>query len=255
MVFAIGILVTAFSSLDTRGGRPEQILRRYNPPSHRCRFVLPCYRVILYLPSLIVLLLPQSPLRMQSRRILFSLFLFAILACVSFRSIGLIIAAVVLLQESLIRSARTWLAVPDGAQSDQLFPSVADRDPVPSRAYLMTGTAALQQGKRFGKTALGMALPDGATAPSSHEALSLVKEESAQLASSVCGARSFLIRASSIRSREDLSKRRSWAAIYLSGRASSKRAHLCRTAVIDRARPIPVGNRGNYEGRRTRPNS
>jgi imidazolonepropionase-like amidohydrolase/ABC-type multidrug transport system permease subunit len=159
MVFAIGILGNGLFGAGIRAveDRETNVLRRYKvTPITPVPLLLASMvtGVILYLPSLIVLLLLSNRLfGMQIPANLFSLFLFAIIACVAFRSIGLIIAAVVnSSQESLILIQPLYMAMLflSGATFPiSFFPEWLQivTQFIPA-TYLMTGTAGiLQQGE------------------------------------------------------------------------------------------------------------
>lgn len=159
MVFAIGILGNGLFGAGMRAveDRETNVLRRYKvtPITPIPLLVASMVTgVILYLPSLIVLLVLANRLfGMAIPSNLFSLFVFATIACVAFRSIGLIIASVVnSSQESLILIQPLYMAMlflsgvmvpisffPEWLQIVTQF--------IPA-TYLMTGTAGiLQQGE------------------------------------------------------------------------------------------------------------
>jgi imidazolonepropionase-like amidohydrolase/ABC-type multidrug transport system permease subunit len=159
MVTAIGILGNGLFGAGMRAveDRETNVLRRYKVTPITPVPVLAASLVtgvILYLPGLIVtLILANRLFGMAIPPNLISLFLFAIVACVAFRSIGLIIAAVVnSSQESLILIQPLYMAMlflsgatfpitffPDWLQIVTQF--------IPA-TYLMTGIAGiLQQGE------------------------------------------------------------------------------------------------------------
>lgn len=159
MVTAIGILGNGLFGAGIRAveDRETNVLRRYKVTPITPVPVLAASLVtgvILYLPGLIVtLLLANRLFGMAMPPNLVSLFLFAMVACVAFRSIGLIIAAVVnSSQESLILIQPLYMAMlflsgatfpitffPDWLQIVTQF--------IPA-TYLMTGIAGiLQQGE------------------------------------------------------------------------------------------------------------
>lgn len=159
MVFAIGILGNGLFGAGMRAveDRETNVLRRYKvTPITPIPLLLASMvtGVILYLPSLIVLLVLANRLfGMPIPANIFSLFLFAIIACVAFRSIGLIIAAVVnSSQESLILIQPLYMAMLflSGATFPiSFFPEWLQivTQFIPA-TYLMTGTAGiLQQGE------------------------------------------------------------------------------------------------------------
>lgn len=118
MCFAIGILGNGLFGAGIRAveDRETNVLRRYKVTPITPVPVLMASMVtgvILYLPSLIVLLILANRLfGMAVPANLFSLFLFAIIACLAFRSIGLIIASVVnSSQESLILIQPLYMAM------------------------------------------------------------------------------------------------------------------------------------------------
>lgn len=159
MVFAIGVLGNGLYGAGMRAveDRETNVLRRYKvTPITPVPLLMASMvtGVILYLPSLIVLLVLANRLfGMAIPANIFSLLLFAIIACLAFRSIGLIIASVVnSSQESLILIQPLYMAMlflsgatfpisffPDWLQIVTQF--------IPA-TYLMTGTAGiLQQGE------------------------------------------------------------------------------------------------------------
>lgn len=159
MVTAIGILGNGLFGAGMRAveDRETNVLRRYKVTPITPVPVLAASLVtgvILYLPGLIVTLILSNRLfGMAIPSNLVSLFLFAIVACVAFRAIGLIIAAVVnSSQESLILIQPLYMAMlflsgatfpitsfPDWLQIVTQF--------IPA-TYLMTGIAGiLQQGE------------------------------------------------------------------------------------------------------------
>ena len=159
MVFAIGILGNGLFGAGMRAveDRETNVLRRYKvtPITPIPLLVASMVTgVILYLPSLIVLLVLANRLfGMAIPSNLFSLFVFAIIACVAFRSIGLIIASVVnSSQESLILIQPLYMAMLflSGATFPiSFFPEWLQivTQFIPA-TYLMTGTAGiLQQGE------------------------------------------------------------------------------------------------------------
>ena len=159
MVFAIGILGNGLFGAGMRAveDRETNVLRRYKVTPITPIPVLVASMVtgvILYLPSLIVLLFLANRLfGMAIPSNLFSLFVFAIIACVAFRSIGLIIASVVnSSQESLILIQPLYMAMLflSGATFPiSFFPEWLQivTQFIPA-TYLMTGTAGiLQQGE------------------------------------------------------------------------------------------------------------
>jgi len=159
MVTAIGILGNGLFGAGIRAvqDRETDVLRRYKVTPITPVPLLAASMltgVILYLPGLIVtLLLANRLFGMAMPPNLASLFIFAIIACVAFRSIGLIIAAVVnSSQESLILIQPLYMAMlflsgatfpisffPDWLQIVSQF--------IPA-TYLMTGISGiLQQGE------------------------------------------------------------------------------------------------------------
>ncbi|MEY2505069.1 MAG: hypothetical protein QOG27_1349 [Verrucomicrobiota bacterium] len=159
MVTAIGILGNGLFGAGMRAvqDRETDVLRRYKVTPITPVPLLAASMVtgvILYLPGLIItLILANRLFGMAVPSNLGSLFLFAIVACVAFRSIGLIIAAVVnSSQESLILIQPLYMAMlflsgatfpitffPDWLQVVTQF--------IPA-TYLMTGIAGiLQQGE------------------------------------------------------------------------------------------------------------
>jgi imidazolonepropionase-like amidohydrolase/ABC-type multidrug transport system permease subunit len=159
MVTAIGILGNGLFGAGMRAvqDRETDVLRRYKVTPITPVPLLAASMVtgvILYLPGLIItLILANRLFGMAIPSNLGSLFLFAIVACVAFRSIGLIIAAVVnSSQESLILIQPLYMAMlflsgatfpitffPDWLQVVTQF--------IPA-TYLMTGIAGiLQQGE------------------------------------------------------------------------------------------------------------
>jgi len=159
MVTAIGILGNGLFGAGMRAvqDRETDVLRRYKVTPITPVPLLAASMVtgvILYLPGLIItLVLANLLFGMAIPPNLLSLFLFAIVACVAFRSIGLIIAAVVnSSQESLILIQPLYMAMlflsgatfplsffPDWLQIVTQF--------IPA-TYLMTGIAGiLQQGE------------------------------------------------------------------------------------------------------------
>src|ERR1700674_169727 len=156
MVVAIGILGNGLFGAGMRAveDRETNVLRRYKVTPITpvpLLFASMVTGVILYLPSLIVLLLLANRLfGMSVPANLLSLFLFAIIACLAFRSIGLIIASVVnSSQESLILIQPLYMAML--FQSGATFPisffpnwlqTVTQFIPA---TYLMTGTAGILQ--------------------------------------------------------------------------------------------------------------
>lgn len=156
MVFAIGILGNGLFGAGMRAveDRETNVLRRYKvtPITPIPLLVASMVTgVILYLPSLIVLLLLANRLfGMALPPNLFSLFVFAIIACVAFRSIGLIIASVVnSSQESLILIQPLYMAMLflSGATFPiSFFPEWLQivTQFIPA-TYLMTGTAGILQ--------------------------------------------------------------------------------------------------------------
>ena len=169
MVFAIGILGNGLFGAGMRAveDRETNVLRRYKvTPITPVPLLLASMvtGVILYLPSLIVLLILANRLfGMAIPANLFSLFLFAIIACLAFRSIGLIIAAVVnSSQESLILIQPLYMAMLflSGATFPiTFFPNWLQivTQFIPA-TYLMTGTAGiLQQGETILQNLLSVA--------------------------------------------------------------------------------------------------
>jgi imidazolonepropionase-like amidohydrolase/ABC-type multidrug transport system permease subunit len=156
MVFAIGILGNGLFGAGMRAveDRETNVLRRYKvtPITPIPLLVASMVTgVILYLPSLIVLLLLANRLfGMALPPNLLSLFVFAIIACVAFRSIGLIIASVVnSSQESLILIQPLYMAMLflSGATFPiSFFPEWLQivTQFIPA-TYLMTGTAGILQ--------------------------------------------------------------------------------------------------------------
>lgn len=159
MVTAIGILGNGLFGAGMRAvqDRETDVLRRYKVTPITPVPLLAASMltgVILYLPGLIItLILANRLFGMAMPPNLMSLFVFAIIACVAFRSIGLIIAAVVnSSQESLILIQPLYMAMlflsgatfplsffPDWLQIVTQF--------IPA-TYLMTGVAGiLQQGE------------------------------------------------------------------------------------------------------------
>ena len=156
MVVAIGILGNGLFGAGMRAvqDRETDVLRRYKVTPITPVPLLAASMVtgvILYLPGLIVILILANRLfGMAIPPNLVSLFLFAIVACVAFRSIGLIIAAVVnSTQESLILIQPLYMAMlflsgatfpisffPDWLQIVTQF--------IPA-TYLMTGMAGILQ--------------------------------------------------------------------------------------------------------------
>ena len=156
MVVAIGILGNGLFGAGMRAvqDRETDVLRRYKVTPITPVPLLAASMVtgvILYLPGLIVILILANRLfGMAVPPNLLSLFLFAIVACVAFRSIGLIIAAVVnSAQESLILIQPLYMAMlflsgatfpisffPDWLQVVTQF--------IPA-TYLMTGMAGILQ--------------------------------------------------------------------------------------------------------------
>jgi imidazolonepropionase-like amidohydrolase/ABC-type multidrug transport system permease subunit len=118
MVITIGILGNGLFGAGMRAveDRETNVLRRYKvTPITPVPLLLASMvtGVILYLPSLIVLLILANRLfGMAVPPNLVSLFLFAIIACLAFRSVGLIIASVVnSTQESLILIQPLYMAM------------------------------------------------------------------------------------------------------------------------------------------------
>ncbi|MEA2922745.1 MAG: hypothetical protein QOF07_2710, partial [Bradyrhizobium sp.] len=156
MVFAIGILGNGLFGAGMRAveDRETNVLRRYKvTPITPVPLLLASMvtGVILYLPSLIVLLILANRLfGMAVPANVGSLFLFAIIACLAFRSIGLIIASVVnSSQESLILIQPLYMAMLflSGATFPiTFFPSWLQvvTQFIPA-TYLMTGTAGILQ--------------------------------------------------------------------------------------------------------------
>ena len=156
MVFAIGILGNGLFGAGMRAveDRETNVLRRYKvTPITPVPLLLASMAtgVILYLPSLIVLLILANRLfGMAMPANLVSLFLFAIIACLAFRSIGLIIASVVnSSQESLILIQPLYMAMLflSGATFPiTFFPSWLQvvTQFIPA-TYLITGTAGILQ--------------------------------------------------------------------------------------------------------------
>ena len=161
MVTAIGILGNGLFGAGMRAvqDRETDVLRRYKVTPITPVPLLAASMltgVVLYLPGLIVILiLANRMFGMAVPSNLLSLFLFAVVACVAFRSIGLIIASVVnSSQESLILIQPLYMAMlflsgatiplsvfPDWLQVVTQF--------IPA-TYLMTGMAGiLQQGESF----------------------------------------------------------------------------------------------------------
>jgi imidazolonepropionase-like amidohydrolase/ABC-type multidrug transport system permease subunit len=156
MVMAIGILGNGLFGAGMRAvqDRETDVLRRYKVTPITPVPLLAASMVtgvILYLPGLIItLILANRLFGMAVPPNLLSLFLFAVVACVAFRSIGLIIAAVVnSSQESLILIQPLYMAMlflsgatfpisffPDWLQIVTQF--------IPA-TYLMTGTAGILQ--------------------------------------------------------------------------------------------------------------
>ncbi|HEX7516892.1 MAG TPA: amidohydrolase family protein [Chthoniobacterales bacterium] len=156
MVVAIGILGNGLFGAGMRAvqDRETDVLRRYKVTPITPVPLLAASMVtgvILYLPGLIVILILANRLfGMAVPPNLLSLFLFAVVACVAFRSIGLIIAAVVnSSQESLILIQPLYMAMlflsgatfpisffPDWLQIVTQF--------IPA-TYLMTGMAGILQ--------------------------------------------------------------------------------------------------------------
>jgi imidazolonepropionase-like amidohydrolase/ABC-type multidrug transport system permease subunit len=156
MVVAIGILGNGLFGAGMRAvqDRETDVLRRYKVTPITPVPLLAASMVtgvILYLPGLIVILVLANRLfGMAVPPNLLSLFLFAVVACVAFRSIGLIIAAVVnSTQESLILIQPLYMAMlflsgatfpisffPDWLQIVTQF--------IPA-TYLMTGMAGILQ--------------------------------------------------------------------------------------------------------------
>ena len=156
MVMVIGILGNGLFGAGMRAvqDRETDVLRRYKVTPITPVPVLAASMVtgvILYLPGLIItLILANRLFGMAVPPNLLSLFLFAVVACVAFRSIGLIIAAVVnSSQESLILIQPLYMAMlflggatfpisffPDWLQIVTQF--------IPA-TYLTTGTAGILQ--------------------------------------------------------------------------------------------------------------
>jgi imidazolonepropionase-like amidohydrolase/ABC-type multidrug transport system permease subunit len=156
MVVAIGILGNGLFGAGMRAvqDRETDVLRRYKVTPITPVPLLAASMVtgvILYLPGLIItLILANQLFGMAVPPNLLSLFLFAVVACVAFRSIGLIIAAVVnSSQESLILIQPLYMAMlflsgatfpisffPDWLQIVTQF--------IPA-TYLMTGMAGILQ--------------------------------------------------------------------------------------------------------------
>jgi imidazolonepropionase-like amidohydrolase/ABC-type multidrug transport system permease subunit len=169
MVFAIGILGNGLFGAGMRAveDRETNVLRRYKvTPITPVPLLLASMAtgVILYLPSLFVLLILANRLfGMAIPPNLFSLVLFAIIACLAFRSIGLIIASVVnSSQESLILIQPLYMAMLflSGATFPiSFFPNWLQivTQFIPA-TYLMTGTAGiLQQGESILRNWLSVA--------------------------------------------------------------------------------------------------
>ncbi len=159
MCFAIGVLGNGLFGAGMRAveDRETNVLRRYKvtPISPVPLLVASLVTgVVLYLPGLIVLLVLANRLfGMAIPANLFSLFLFAIIACLAFRSMGLIIASVVnSSQESLILIQPLYMAMLflSGATFPiSFFPEWLQlvTQFIPA-TYLMTGAAGiLQQGE------------------------------------------------------------------------------------------------------------
>src|ERR1700694_2724225 len=156
MVMAIGLLGNGLFGAGMRAvqDRETDVLRRYKVTPITPVPLLAASMVtgvILYLPGLIItLILANRLFGMAVPANLLSLFLFAVVGCVAFRSIGLIIAAVVnSSQESLILIQPLYMAMlflsgatfpisffPDWLQIVTQF--------IPA-TYLMTGTAGILQ--------------------------------------------------------------------------------------------------------------
>src|SRR3989440_6782790 len=156
MFTAIGILGNGLFGAGMRAvqDRETDVLRRYKVTPITPVPLLAASMVtgvILYLPGLIIILILANRLfGMAAPPNLASLFIFAIIACVAFRSIGLIIASVVnSSQESLILIQPLYMAMlflsgatfpisffPDWLQIVTQF--------IPA-TYLMTGTAGILQ--------------------------------------------------------------------------------------------------------------
>lgn len=156
MCFAIGVLGNGLYGAGMRAveDRETNVLRRYKvTPITPVPLLLASLitGVILYLPGLIVLLILANCLfGMAVPANLFSLFLFAIIACLAFRSMGLIIASVVnSSQESLILIQPLYMAMLflSGATFPiSFFPEWLQivTQFIPA-TYLMTGTAGILQ--------------------------------------------------------------------------------------------------------------
>jgi imidazolonepropionase-like amidohydrolase/ABC-type multidrug transport system permease subunit len=159
MCFAIGVLGNGLFGAGMRAveDRETNVLRRYKvTPITPLPLLLASLStgVILYLPGLIVLIVLANRLfGMAVPSNLFSLFLFAIIACLAFRAMGLIIASVVnSSQESLILIQPIYMAMLflSGATFPiSFFPEWLQivTQFIPA-TYLMTGAAGiLQQGE------------------------------------------------------------------------------------------------------------
>ncbi|MEY2507892.1 MAG: hypothetical protein QOH01_2221 [Verrucomicrobiota bacterium] len=156
MCFAIGILGNGLFGAGMRAveDRETNVLRRYKvTPITPVPVLLASMTtgVILYLPSLVVLLVLANRLfGMAVPANLVSLFLFAIIGCLAFRSIGLIIASVVnSSQESLILIQPLYMAMLflSGATFPiTFFPNWLQivTQFIPA-TYLITGTAGILQ--------------------------------------------------------------------------------------------------------------
>jgi len=156
MCFAIGVLGNGLFGAGMRAveDRETNVLRRFKvTPITPVPLLLASLvtGVILYLPGLIVLLILANRLfGMAVPANLFSLFLFAIIACLAFRSMGLIIASVVnSSQESLIIIQPIYMAMLflSGATFPiSFFPEWLQlvTQFIPA-TYLMTGTAGILQ--------------------------------------------------------------------------------------------------------------
>src|SRR3977135_1779779 len=156
MVFAIVILGNGLFGAGMRAveDRETNVLRRYKVTPITpvpLLFASMVTGVILYIPSLILLLvLAHRLLGVSPPANLLSLFLFAIIACLAFRSIGLIIASVVnSSQESLILIQPLYMAMLflSGATFPiSFFPNWLQivTQFIPA-TYLMTGTAGILQ--------------------------------------------------------------------------------------------------------------
>jgi imidazolonepropionase-like amidohydrolase/ABC-type multidrug transport system permease subunit len=156
MCFAIGVLGNGLFGAGMRAveDRETNVLRRYKvtPITPVPLLVASLVTgVILYLPGLIVLLVLANRLfGMAVPANLFSLFLFAIIACLAFRSMGLIIASVVnSSQESLILIQPLYMAMLflSGATFPvSFFPEWLQivTQFIPA-TYLMTGAAGILQ--------------------------------------------------------------------------------------------------------------